>query len=49
MTSIHDVAELEQTVYSLQKYIIGQKDEYKELVKEPMKEKELVKEKELIA
>jgi hypothetical protein len=44
MTSIHDVAELEQTVYSLQKYIIGQKDEYKELVKEPMKEKELMKE-----
>lgn len=38
MTSIHDVAELEQTVYSLQKYIIGQKDEYKELVKEPTKE-----------
>jgi hypothetical protein len=47
MTSIHDVAaELEQTVYSLQKYIIGQKNEEKELIKEPMKEKELIKEKE---
>ena len=45
MTSSNDVAaELEQTVYSLQKYIIGQKIEEKELIKEPTKEP--IKEKE---
>ena len=48
MTSSNDVtAELEQTVYSLQKYIIGQKIEEKELIKEPTRDKELSKEKEL--
>ena len=49
--SIHETTELEQVVHSLQKYIIGQKSDDKELVKEKEsikeKEKESIKEKEL--